>query len=200
MTGTDLADAVAAAISYPAALDDLHARVAFGRLVSSPTGVVVASLSALPDAPATHLARWGLAVATTGTPPEQAGELLLDEFATALLQLHHRLLHRALRRALEHLGGRTSGGASLLTRQLLQAQCGEIAMRLSEDRAVPEDVLRVDPQARWRRHQRLVETGRAILRLYGASGFLADGPAVDLHLAEVAGHVYLLPAAEESDD
>ena len=71
-------------------------------------------------------------------------------------------------------------------------------MRLSEDAAVPAEVLRADPRARWRRHRRQVATGRAILRLFGASGFLADGPAVDLHLAEVTGHVYLLP--EEFDD
>jgi hypothetical protein len=180
--------------AYPAALDDLHARIGFGRLVGSPTGRVVASVSALPDAEPTHLARWGLAVAHTTAPQP---ERLADEFATALLELHRRLLHQALRRAMEHLSGRTSGGASLLTRQLLQAQCAEIAMRLSEAGAVPEDVLRVDPRARWRLQRRLVGTGRAILRLYGASGFLADGPAVDLHLAEVTGQTYLLPGDDD---
>lgn len=197
---TELAETPATpttATSYPAALDDLHARIGFGRLVGSPGGRVVASLSALPDAPPTHLARWGLAV-TTAVPGQP--ERLTAEFATALLQLHRRLLHRALRGALDHLAGRTSGGTTLLTRQLLQAQCAEIAMRLSEDGAVPEDVLRTDPQARWRLQRRLVDTGRAILRLYGASGFLAERPAVDLHLAEVTGHVYLLPVAEDCDD
>jgi hypothetical protein len=196
MTGTDLADPPAV-ISYPAALDDLHAQIGFGELVGSPDGRVVASVSALPDAAPTHLARWGLAV-TTGQPA-QPGRLS-EEFATALLRLHRLLLRQALRRAMDHLAGRTSGGTSLLTRQLLQAQCAEIAMRLSEDGAVPEDVLRIDPNARWRQQQRLVDTGRAILRLYGASGYLADWPAVDLHLAELTGHVYLLPTPEDCDD
>lgn len=187
MTSTELI------VGYPAALDDLHARVAPGGLVANRGGQVIASLGALPQAAPTHLARWGLAVGTAAGQPER----VLDEFGTGLLRLHRHLLHRALREAMDHLGGRTSGGASLLSRQLLQEQCARIAMRLSEDAAVPEDVLRVDPQARWRLHRRLVRTGRAILRLYGASGYLADGPAADLHLAEVTGQTYLLPGDDD---
>jgi hypothetical protein len=92
-----------------------------------------------------------------------------------------------------HLDGRTSAGTTLLAKQLIQGQLADIALLLTEEEAVPAERLATDREARWRAHRRLVDAGRRLLRLFGAAGFLGDGPAADLHLIEVAGNVYLHP-------
>jgi hypothetical protein len=186
--------------TYPRALDALHERTASGRLVSSPTGHLLASTEALPDAGPGPLARIGLAVANAGPESAYGSGATADRFARGLLDLHHELLRETLRHVIEHLAGRTSDGASLLSMQLVQGQLADIALRLSADDAMPPQRRDADCPARWRTHQRQVAIGRSLLRLLGASGFLADGPAGDLHLAEVTGNVYLHPETEDADD
>lgn len=120
-----------------------------------------------------------------------------DQFAIGLLAMHRELLRKTLRHALCHLDGRTSGGTTLLSRQLVQGQLADVAMALSVEEAMPPARREADPPARWRSHQRMVAAGRELVRLLGASGFLADGPAGDLYLAEVAGNVYLHPGGRD---
>ncbi|MEG3632563.1 acyl-CoA dehydrogenase family protein [Micromonospora palythoicola] len=190
----------AAGTPYPLVLDALHGRVAPGRLVASPTGHVLASTVALPDAPAGPLTRFGLTV-TEATPESAFGEgPAADRFAVALLATHRELLDATLTHTLRHLEGRTSGNTTLLAKQLVAGQLADIALRLAEDTAVPEARRHADRDARWRCHLRLVDIGRDLLRLLGASGFLADGPAGALHLAEVVGNVYLHADTENADE
>ncbi|BCJ61922.1 hypothetical protein [Micromonospora endophytica] len=189
-----------ASTPYPLVLDALHSRAAPGRLVASPTGHVLASTVTLPDAPPGPLTRFGLAVAEA-TPESAFGEgPAADRFAAALLTAHRELLDATIAHALRHLEGRTSGDTTLLAKQLVAGQLADVALRLAEDAAVPEAHRHADRDARWRCHLRLVDIGRDLLRLLGASGFLADGPAGDLHLAEVLGNVYLHPDTEYADD
>ncbi|MEV6235575.1 hypothetical protein [Lentzea sp. NPDC051838] len=164
--------------SYAAELDRLHGDA----LVTAPSGVALASSDRIssPDHP---LHRFGLGVGR-GTPSD--GEEL-DRFATGLLGLHRDLLQRGIDHAMTHLGGRTSQGSPLLDRQLVQATLGDVAVEVRENAALPTD----DPHARWRAHQGLVDAGRLLLSLLGASSFLVSGPGGDLHLAEVTGNVYL---------
>jgi hypothetical protein len=183
---------------YPPALDALHRRICPDRLVCSSAGHVVASIAAAPDAPPGPLSRLGLAVLTDETEPTPEAAALLQRFSAGLLGLHHELLEHALHQVMRHLGGRTSGGTTLLSRQLIKGQLADIALRLSEDKEIlaqPD----AGQWARWRTHQRQVAIGRSLLRLLGASGFLADGLGCDLHLAEVVGNVYLHPASKDSD-
>jgi hypothetical protein len=186
--------------SYPRALDALHERTAPGRLVSSPTGHLLASVDALPGTPPGPFARIGLAVSDAGHDSAYGTGATADRFARGLLDLHRDLLQQALRHAIAHLADRTSGGTTLLSMQLVQGQLADIALRLSEDDAMPPERRDADRRARLRTHQRLVAIGRSLLHLLGASGFLADGPAGDLYLAEVTGNVYLHPETEDSDD
>jgi hypothetical protein len=175
-----------ASASYLEALDALHERIAPGRLVSSPTGHVVASAARLPGS----LSILGLAA--VAAKPESGP--VADLFAVELLDLHRDLLRRTLREVMSHLAARTSDGSALLAKQLIQGELADIAMRLGEAEAMPAD----DRWTRWQTHRQLVIQGRRLLRLLGARGFLADGPAAALHLAEVTGGAYLHPM--DADD
>ncbi|MFY1693132.1 acyl-CoA dehydrogenase family protein [Plantactinospora sp. WMMB782] len=184
---------------YPRALDALHHSVRPGAPVPAPSGHVAASVAALPSAEPNPLHRFGLAV--TSPAGDGAGSAhaapaeVADRFATGLLDLHRAVLRRAFDQAVHHLGERSSEGASLLARQLVQAQLADIAMALREDEAMPPERRCGDAAARWRTHQRLVRLGRTVLYLFGAAGFLLDGPAGELYLAEVTGNLYLHPGA-----
>jgi alkylation response protein AidB-like acyl-CoA dehydrogenase len=190
---TELMNTVATdlAAPYPILLDALHERC--GGLTASPAGHVLASPARLPDAADGPMRRLGLAV-SAGHPAESGA---VDRFASGLLALHRDVLRRVLKQALGHLEGRTSAGTSLLSRQLVQGQLADAAMALNAEEAMPPDRREADPPARWRSHQRMVAVGRALIRLFGASGFLTDGPAADLHLAEVTGNVYLHPGGRD---
>lgn len=181
----------ALADGYPQALDALHRRVSPGELVRSPAGYVLASLAALPDAPAGPLSRFGLAVTRTQPGPACGGHA--GEFAHGLLSLHQELLENVLRQVMRHLEGRTSGGTTLASKDLIRGQLADIGIRLTEAREIIARPRDSGPQAGWRLHLRHVAAGRLLLLLLGASGFLADGPGRDLHLAEVTGNVYLHP-------
>jgi hypothetical protein len=185
---------------YPRALDALHQRTAPGRLVSSPTGHVLASPALLPDAPPGPFTPLGLAVADAGADSAFGIGPTADRFAAGLLHLHAEALRDTLQHALHHLSSRTSAGATLLSRQLVQGEIADIAMSLAEHQAMPFDHRDADRHARWRAYLRLVAGGRRALRLFGASGFLASGPGGRLHLAEAVGNVYLHPAVEDPDD
>jgi hypothetical protein len=197
---------------YVQALDALHRHVAQGRLVASRSGHVLASADAIPGAPRGPLSRFGLAVSaigpvSAGCPVSAGGSVSADRtaqavrrFARGLLDLHHELLEHALRQVMRQLGARTSGGTTLLAKELIQAQLAEIAMRLSEDKEMLAGLRDADPWAGWHTHLRQVAVGRGLLRLSGASGFLADGLGRDLHLAEVTGNVYLHPGLTSPRD
>jgi hypothetical protein len=200
MTDTSTLTETSIDIPYPMSLDALHRLAAAGRLVSSPTGHILASPAVLPDAPPGPLTRFGLAVAEAGPESAFGSGGAADRFAVGLLDLHRDLLVQVLHHAMLHLGARTSGGTTLLSKQLVQGELADIAMRISEDDAMPDERRHLDPHARWRTHQRLIHCGRRLMRLLGASGFMADGPGGALHLAEVTGNVYLHPETEDTDD
>jgi hypothetical protein len=185
---------------FPARLDDVHRQAAHGRLVASPTGHVVASTAALPDAPPGPLHRLGLAVVDAGPDSVFGAGRGADRFAVGLIEAHRALLRDGVAEAIRHLGGRSSAGSTLLAKQMVEGQLADVAMALREDEAVPVSQWSADRQSRWRAHRRLVAAGRQLMRLFGASGYLAGSVAVDLYLAEVTGNVYLHPQTEEHDD
>ncbi|CAG6391987.1 hypothetical protein NMG29_30420 [Streptomyces cocklensis] len=186
-----------APFGFPRRLDALHAQVlredAGGppaRRVPSPEGLV---LLAAADPDGSSPGRFGLAC-RPATPEELAVPApARAAFGAGLLALHCDLVEHTLRHALDHLAARTSGGADLLSRQLVQAGLADAALALLEERAggppAGQDALA-------RAHLRLVAAGRTLLRLLGASGFLADGPGGELHAAEIAANVYAHPGTE----
>jgi len=181
-------------------LDALHVRAAHSRLVASPTGHVMASTHRLPDAPYGPMYRLGMAVTDAGPDCVFGVGRAADRFATGLLETHRELLGQVLADAIRHLDGRTSAGATLLSMQLVEGQLADIAMAISADEAVPAPRRDADSRSRWRSCLRLVAAGRQLVKLFGARGYLTDGPGADLYLAEVAGNIYLHPDLEDDDD
>jgi hypothetical protein len=176
-------------MKVPALLDELHQRCLPGGLVAARSGYALASTGRLGAPPE----RLGLG-RRRAVPTEGA---TADMFADGLLALHAAVLADALHHAVAHLEGRSSEGASLLNRPQLQSDLADAALAVHEYRVGYASGS--DAHVRWACHQRLTEAGRTVLRLLGGSAMLTDGPAPDLHLAEIAGNMYLHPGLEADD-
>jgi hypothetical protein len=188
---------------YATLLDGLHAAMAPGQFVASPSGYILASPQALglTAAGTGPLRRLGLACVTAAGAGVAVNctQATADWFADGLHALHCTVVRRALARTVDHLGPRTSEGTSLLARSLIQAELAGVAIEIEECQAAPEAACSPDQRARWACDQRLTDAGRVLLRLLGAISMLLDGPAADLYLAEVAGNVYLQPERGHRD-
>jgi hypothetical protein len=197
-------DSAVAPTGYPALLDALHEAVAPGRLVAAATGHVLASSLALPLVPEGPLTRFG--VAWTRVDPHAASDARItvadadrERFALGLIDLRGALLRRALRHCMDWLDGRTAEGSSLLGRQLNQGACADVAVEIAECAAMRADLVGADPEVLPLIGRRQTATGRRLLDLLGAFGFLSDGVAGELYLAELTANVYLHPGTENED-
>ncbi|MER6399609.1 hypothetical protein ABT263_26715 [Kitasatospora sp. NPDC001603] len=194
--GTGSAGAAAALRNFAAALDACHELAGPGALVSSAVGWAVASAGRLPEGAPVPGGFDALAVTGPGAPsPDRAREL----FADGLLRLHRELLRGLLDAVVVRLNDRTSEGATLLNRQLVRSAVADVALTLTE----AADLLAIPDRTAARRHRihrGLVDAGRVAIKLYGASGFVADGPGRLLYLAELLGNTYLLPDRRERDE
>ncbi|MFK0195703.1 hypothetical protein [Kitasatospora sp. NPDC090308] len=117
---------------------------------------------------------------------------------TALLRLRLGLVQGLRDACLAHLAGRASGGSTVLMQQLVKGQLAEALGHQLElaallDATAPPDL--TGPALR-DLHRQLTDTGRALLRLLGAHGYLADGPGATAHVSELLADVHL-PAEED---
>ncbi|MER6385811.1 hypothetical protein ACWDBD_35085 [Streptomyces sp. NPDC001118] len=171
-----------------AALDDCHDQAAPGDVVVSPRGWVIASAARVADG-AVVPGGWAELHAARRETPSPARQQAL--FADGLLRLQRQTLHRLLDAVVRRLEERTADGANLLNRQLVRGAVADVALALSE-----ADDLSDQPgetRRRWLIHQDLVAAGRTLIKLYGASGFTAEGPGHLVHLLELLGNTYLHP-------
>jgi hypothetical protein len=160
--------------------------------VGAPAGIAVASRRRLPGEPL----RAGDVLCWHAMPASD--ERTLAEFAARLVRLQWHTVGAELDDVLGHLTERTSKGAPLLEHELVRGAIADVALALSE----AASLLELPPTAArlWRLHLRLVSAGRTLLKLFGASGFLTDGPGGVLYLAELMGNVYLHPETEDGRD
>lgn len=86
-----------------------------------------------------------------------------------------------------YLSDRTVGADRLLDQQLVRADLADAGTDLAELRAVLTGSVPAD--LTWI-HRRLTAVDRTLLRLLGASGFLADGPGRRAAVAEILTDVY----------
>jgi hypothetical protein len=116
-----------------------------------------------------------------------------SRWTTGLAWLRLGLSERLLDQCLTYLHARTTAGRPLLDMQLVRGDLADGYVDLLEVDTLltqgPGPHLGSDPL--WRVHQRITRAGRALLRLLGASGFLADGPGRDAYLSELLANIYV---------
>jgi len=99
------------------------------------------------------------------------------------------VLRRALDQAVEHLSGRQSGGEPLIRKQLIT---GSIA-----DVMAGTEMLRAYAQTQGGQaaladiHTRLDVLGWEVLKLFGAAGYLSDGPGRALYVSALAAGTWV---------
>lgn len=179
------------AIDFASSLDACHERAAPGGVVASRNGWIVASGQRTIGEPVPGGAGMVLAASSAAPPDLDA----LPAFETALVQLQWDTLRTVLDDVVSWLGQRTFEGSGLLSRQLIQGTIAEVAMALS-DSASLLDLPNSGGERLWQVHLTLVAAGRSLVKLYGAAGFVSDGPGSAVHLAELLGNVYLQPGTE----
>ncbi|MEV4490108.1 hypothetical protein AB0K04_08325 [Micromonospora coxensis] len=153
-------------------------------------------VAAGPDAPAAVtdplLAAEGLAVVRrpAGThPPDPAEAADAREVTLATAWLRLGLSERLLDDCLGYLHGRTTGDEPLIGQQLVRGELAEIRMDHLEVAAVLDDAPPGDAQL-LDVHRRITGADRSLLRLLGASGFVADGPGRVAYVSELLADAY----------
>ena len=111
---------------------------------------------------------------------------LLHGLAVLRLDVSERLVGDCV----SYLSARTTGDTRLLDQQLVRADLADAGTDLAEVRVLltgappPPDLLPL-------LHRRLTGLDRTLLRLLGASGFLADGPGRRAAVAELLSDAYM---------
>jgi hypothetical protein len=151
----------------------------------------------LPDAEGIAILRVSAAAPATGA----AGAGPAAGFGLRLAAARLGTTRRMLEHAVAHLGGRVSGNAPLLQRQLLQ---GMVA-----DAAAAVELSRVDIAAQTARpggpapaavdglHTRIGAVDWLVISMFGASGFVADHPVRCLYVSELLRNLLVAPAGTE---
>jgi alkylation response protein AidB-like acyl-CoA dehydrogenase len=124
-----------------------------------------------------------------GGPPPVPPDLLTD-LLTGLAWVRLGLSARLLDDCVSYLDGRTVGGAPLLDQQLVRGDLADAATT-HEELAVLLDGTPPDPADLPWLHRRLTRVDRLLLRLLGASGFLAGGPGQRAAASELVSDAYV---------
>nr|WP_052478828.1 hypothetical protein [Kibdelosporangium sp. MJ126-NF4]CEL20847.1 hypothetical protein [Kibdelosporangium sp. MJ126-NF4]CTQ98348.1 hypothetical protein [Kibdelosporangium sp. MJ126-NF4] len=185
-------------VSYGRMLDAAHEAVGPGAVVVGPGGYVYATTDRLDSAAGLdYTCRKWIAHPVTESMGVSCVRLVGHDatlasplFRNRVVSAHVELLAGVVDHALGDLAGRFAEGSALLGRQLVQAGIADAAMLVDEVRDMTSALV-LDHRVHARTFHRLVRGGRALLRLLGASGFLADGPGGALMTAELVGTLYL---------
>lgn len=116
-------------------------------------------------------------------------------WATALAGLRLGLSYALLDQALAYLGARRVAGGPLLGQQLVKGDVADVVLAQLEIQAAL-DVVGPDLLS-WPAavdlHRQITGSDRRLLRLFGASGYLADGPGTTAYTSELLADVYIGP-------
>jgi hypothetical protein len=135
-----------------------------------------------------------VALRITGAGPARFG-FPPGGWSSGLAWVRLGLAERFLKRATAHLGGRTVQGTVTLNLPMVRAMVGEAAGALAEAHALIATAPEAPTAAAVRQvHSGLDEAGRICLRLFGAIGFLTDGPGGEVHASELLADTYAPPA------
>ncbi|MEZ0109811.1 hypothetical protein ABH920_003825 [Catenulispora sp. EB89] len=118
------------------------------------------------------------------------------EVARLLAAVRLGVLRAALDRAVEHLSGRESGGEPLIRKQLI---VGAIADVMAGSEMLRASVAtQGGPAALADVHTRLDVLGWEVLKLFGAAGYLAEGPGRALYVSALVAGTWV-PREEVSE-
>jgi hypothetical protein len=112
-------------------------------------------------------------------------------WTTGVAWIRLGLAERLLARAATHLRGRTVAGTVTLNLPMVRAMVADAAGAIAEARALLD--AGPDDTALRQAHHALDEAGRTCLHLFGAAGFLADGPGGEVRLSELLADTYPPP-------
>ena len=105
---------------------------------------------------------------------------------------------RLLDRVLTHLGDRKTDGAPLLHQQMIKGAIAEAVLDHLEIQAALDPPAASPTGPSWaalaETHRRITAVDRKLLLLFGASGFLEDGPGVTAYVSELLADAYIGPA------
>ncbi|MER5439003.1 hypothetical protein [Streptomyces sp. NPDC002790] len=200
------------------ALDELHADAATDALVVGPAGHALLPVTAHRKAARVRLGGvvrdraagtetvrdtrvpQVVMVRVDGVAPDRgvddAGPTGDEEWAVGLAGLRLGLSYALLDAALAHLGGRQSGDTAVLHQQLVKGMVADVVVEHLEIRAVL-DAAGADGLA-WPAvadvHRRITGADRLLLRLFGASGYVEDGPGRTAYVSELLADAYVGPA------
>jgi Acyl-CoA dehydrogenase, C-terminal domain len=127
-----------------------------------------------------------------GAPASGTKDGLSADLALVRLGLSERLLDDCL----DYLSARTVGDAPLLDQQLVRGDLADAGTDLVELRVLLSGPGVSDVDLPWL-HDRLTDVDRLMLRLLGASGFLADGPGRRAAVGELLSDTYVGHPPEE---
>jgi len=130
-----------------------------------------------------------------GSGPDGAGRTP-DGWSLGLGWVRLGLADRFLARAAEHLRGRKVQDTVTLNLPPVRVLLANAAAGIVEAHVLLTG--RPDEADLRRVHRVLDEAGRVCLHLFGATGFLADGPGSEVRVAELLGDAYAPPSTVES--
>jgi hypothetical protein len=110
-----------------------------------------------------------------------------DAWQLGLVWLRFGLSEGLLDACVRYLGGRVSGDTTLLRQQMVKGSIAEVLIEHLEIRAVLGEAGNDHPSPATIAHlqQQVSHADRKLLRLLGASGFVAGGPGGVAHLSEL---------------
>ncbi|MFY1638269.1 hypothetical protein ACN27F_34125 [Solwaraspora sp. WMMB335] len=117
-----------------------------------------------------------------------------DAWSIGLGWVRLGLAERFLAQAAEHLRGRRVQETVTLNLPPVRVLLADAAAGLAEAHALL--ATGPDEAALYRTHRALDEAGRVSLHLFGATGFLAEGPGSEIRAAELLGETYGPPCTE----
>ncbi|MDB1085985.1 hypothetical protein PJ985_00075 [Streptomyces sp. ACA25] len=121
-----------------------------------------------------------------------------DRWRAGVLAARLGAADRLLRQATDRLRDRRVQGSSTLKLSLVRSLVAEAALGIAEARALTADT--PGSAELHRAHRALDASGRTCLHLFGASGYLTDGPGSAIRASELLGDVYAAPARPTPPD
>jgi hypothetical protein len=141
------------------------------------------------------LRRDGPLVALRHRPGGHADVVEHGGWPLGLVWLRLGLSEGLLDACVRHLDNRACGDSTVLRQQMVRGAVADVLIEQLEVHAV---LTGVDAPDLAHLHRQVTVADRALLRLLGASGYLADGAGETAYLSEVAAEAYAAIPAEEA--